>query len=414
MQKTNPFETAIKQLEKALSHFKVDEKVLAVLSEPARILEGDLEIKLDNGKKQKFKAYRVQHNDLLGPTKGGIRFHPDVALDEVKALAFWMTWKSAILGLPYGGGKGGVTCNPKELSKTELERISRAYVKEFFKHLGPDNDIPAPDVYTDAQTMAWMSDEYSKIAGKHVPGAFTGKPLELGGSKGRDRATAQGGVYVLEEILNKNELDPKKTIVAIQGFGNAGCFAAKILFELGYKIVAVSDSKGGIHALKGLDPFKVEKHKIKTGSVINFSGTSKISNQELLELNVDVLIPAALENQITEQNANQIKAKIILELANGPTTIEADEILTKKDILVVPDILANAGGVTVSYFEWVQNRMGYYWDEEEVLDKLKKKIVQATNKVWEYKDRYCVDMRTAAYLVGVKKLTAAINYKGEI
>lgn len=412
MQKSNIYQEAVKQLEKAAECFKINEKILQTLKDPEKVLEADLEVKLDSGVKKKFKAFRVQHNSALGPTKGGIRFHPDVCLDEIEALAFWMTWKNAILALPYGGSKGGVACNPKELSKNELEKISRAYVKAFYKDLGPDKDIPAPDVYTDKQTMAWMSDEYDKLVGKHVPGAFTGKPVVLGGSEGREKATAQGGVYVLEEIVKKKGWGSKEITVAIQGFGNAGSFAAKILHELDYKIVAVSDSKGGAYSRRGIYPFEIQKHKDKTGSVVGAEGTTKISNEELLELNVDVLIPAALENQITKENADKIKAKVILELANGPVTREADQILNRKGILVVPDILANAGGVTVSYFEWVQNRMGYFWEEDEVLAKLKKKMVEATKSIWEYQERYCADLRTAAYLVGIKRLSQALSYRG--
>ncbi|MFC1686589.1 Glu/Leu/Phe/Val dehydrogenase [Patescibacteria group bacterium] len=413
MAKSSTFAGATKQLEKAAKCFKIEEKVLDTLKEPEKILEADLDITMDSGAKKKFKAFRIQDNRVLGPAKGGIRFHPDVDLDEVKSLAFWMTWKNAILGLPYGGGKGGVNCNPKELSKRELEKISRAYVQAFYKDLGPNKDIPAPDVYTNAQTMAWMSDEYNKLVGEYTPAAFTGKPVILGGSKGRDKATAQGGVYVLEEIVKKKGLDSKKLTVAIQGFGNAGSYAAKILHELDYKIVAISDSKGSAYAKLGIDPFEAKKHKDKTGSVVGTKGTSKITNEELLESDVDVLIPAALENQITKSNADKIKAKIILELANGPVTGEADQILNRKKILVVPDILANAGGVTVSYFEWVQNRMGYFWGEEEVLAKLKKKMIQATDKIWEYQERYCADLRTAAYLVGIKRISQAMDYKGE-
>ncbi len=412
MAKINPFEQAIKQLENSTQYFKVDKAVLEVLKRPEQILQAQIEVEMDNGKAKEFSAYRIQYNNALGPTKGGIRFHPEVSLDEVKALSFWMTWKCAILGLPYGGAKGGVVCNPKELSKRELERISRAYVRAFFKSLGPDIDIPAPDVYTDAQVMAWMSDEYNKLSGKIIPGTFTGKPLELGGSKGRGTATAQGGVYVLGEIVQKLGLNPKKLTVAIQGYGNAGANVAKILHGLGYKIVAVSDSKGAAHAQAGIDPFEIEKHKLKTRSVVGFPGTSTLTNKQLLELKVDVLIPAALENQITKENAAKIKAKIVLELANGPTTFEASQILAKNKILVIPDVLANAGGVTVSYFEWVQNRMGYYWEEEEVRDRLQKMMIKATNEVWDYKERYLVDMRTAAYLVGVKRLAAALRYQG--
>ncbi len=412
MVKGNPFQNAIKQLEKATEYFKLDKKVMEALKQPQRVLEAEIPVEMDKGRTREFSAYRIQYNDALGPTKGGIRFHPEVSLDEVKALSFWMTLKCAVLGLPFGGAKGGVVCNPKELSKRELERISRGYVKAFFKCLGSDVDIPAPDVYTDAQVMAWMSDEYNKLAGRIVPGAFTGKPIVLGGSEGRDEATAQGGVYVLVEIVEKLGLNNEELTVAIQGYGNAGANVAKILHSLGYKIVAVSDSKGAAHAQVGIDPFEIEKHKMKTDSVVGFPGTSKLSNNQLLELKVDVLIPAALENQITKDNADKIKARIILELANGPTTFEADQILAKRKVVVIPDVLANAGGVTVSYFEWVQNRTGYYWDKEEVKNKLERMMVKATNEVWDYQERYLVDLRTAAYLVGIKRLSEALRYKG--
>jgi glutamate dehydrogenase/leucine dehydrogenase len=408
------FKEALARLNAVKKYFPLEEKILKVLIEPEKVLEAELKITLDSGEQKTFKAFRVQHNSVLGPTKGGIRFHPQVTLEEVKALAFWMTWKSAILGLPYGGGKGGVICNPKELSKKELEKISRAYVKAFFKDLGPDIDIPAPDVYTDAQTMAWMSDEYNKLAGKKVPGAFTGKPIELGGSRGREQATAQGGVYVLEEIRRKLGMKAEKMTVAIQGYGNAGSFVAKLLHVLNYKIVAVSDSKGGIYSKHGLEPVEVLEHKKKTRSVIDFPGSEKITNEQLLESEVDILIPAALEDQITGKNAAKIKAKIILELANGPVTPEADQILDRNQVLVIPDIVANAGGVTVSYFEWVQNRMGCYWEEKEVLERLQKKMVQAMNRIWEAKERYKVDLRTAAYIVGLESLVKALKYQGAI
>lgn len=408
--KENAFSVAKKQLEDVVKIIKLERTIHNILVEPERIIQVELPVKMDNGEEKSFKAYRVQHNSALGPTKGGIRYHPDVNLDEVKALAMWMTWKCAIAGLPYGGAKGGVTLDPKKLSKKELERLSREYIKAIKNYIGPDKDIPAPDVYTNAQVMAWMLDEYEKQTGKHCPGVITGKPIELGGSLGREEATAQGGVFVLEEAMKTFGL--KEKTVAIQGMGNVGGNTAKILHKKGFKIVGVSDSKGGVYDEKGLDVKKVLEHKEKTSSVINFSGSRNISNEELLELPVAILIPAALENQITKENAENVKAKIILELANGPTTPEADKILFKKEVFVVPDVLANAGGVVVSYFEWVQNNEGYYWKLEEVNEKLKKIMTKSFNSVYETSQRYKTDMRTAALILAVERVAQAIKLRG--
>ncbi|MGC8708672.1 MAG: Glu/Leu/Phe/Val family dehydrogenase, partial [Thermoplasmata archaeon] len=334
-------------------------------------------------------------------------------LDTVKALAAWMTWKTSVVDIPYGGAKGGVICDPKSMSEAEIERLSRGYIRAIGRFIGPEKDIPAPDVYTTPQIMAWMMDEYSKIVGYNAPGVITGKPLEVGGSLGRGDATARGGMYCLREAAKKIKLDLSKATVAIQGFGNAGQFAHKLITEMfGSKVVAVSDSKGGIYSEKGLDFEKVLAHKEKTGSVVNFPGTKNITNEELLELKVDVLIPAALENQITAKNADKIKAKIVLELANGPTTPEADEILYKKGILDIPDFLANAGGVTVSYFEWVQNINGYYWTLDEVHQKLDQKMTKAFWDVMDAMEKYKVEPRTAAYIVAVKRVADAVKIRG--
>ncbi|MBU2565302.1 MAG: Glu/Leu/Phe/Val dehydrogenase [Candidatus Thermoplasmatota archaeon] len=413
IKETNPFENAQKQLDIAGEKMKLEPSVHAMLREPMRVLEVSFPVRMDNGETKIFKGFRVQYNDARGPTKGGIRFHPDETIDTVKALAAWMTWKCAVVDIPYGGGKGGVICNTKEMSEGELERLSRGYIRAINYFIGPERDIPAPDVYTTPQIMAWMMDEYSKLKGYNVPGMITGKPIPLGGSLGRGDATARGGMYALKEAAKYLGIDLKKATVAIQGYGNAGQFAAQLVTEMfGSKVVAVSDSKGGIYSEKGLEWKAVLEHKKKTESVTGLKGTRGITNEELLELNVDVLIPAALENVITEKNVARIKAKIILELANGPTTPEADKILHKNKIFVIPDFLANAGGVTVSYFEWVQNTYGYYWEEQEVHDKLEKKMVKAFKDVLEMAEKYKVDNRTAAYMVSVNRVAEAMKLRG--
>jgi glutamate dehydrogenase/leucine dehydrogenase len=366
---------------------------------------------MDDGVVKVFTGYRSQYNNALGPYKGGIRYHPNVTLDEVKALSFWMAIKCATVNIPLGGGKGGVIVNPKELSEGEIERLSRGYIQKIWRNIGSDKDIPAPDVYTTPQIMAIMRDEYEKLVGHSDPGVITGKPIEEGGSEGRSFATAQGGVYCTTQLAKKLGLVPGSTTVAIQGFGNAGSFMAKILSSLGYNILAVSDSRGGITTsddqqatIRGFDIGALIEHKQKTGSVQDFSGAKNISNEELLELPVDILVPAALENVITDLNAHNVKAKAIVELANGPTTPEADEVLKEKGIVVVPDVLANAGGVTVSYFEWDQNVKGEHWSEEDVLQKLEKIMVDAFNDVWETKEKYGIDMRTAAFVRAIERI----------
>lgn len=410
---SSAFHNALVQLHKAAKVLNLDQGILTILEAPQRVLTVSIPVRMDNGAIRTFTGYRSQYNNARGPFKGGIRYHWNVTEDEVKALSFWMTMKCATVGIPLGGGKGGIIVNPKDLSKAELERLSRGYIQKIYKYIGPDQDIPAPDVYTTPEIMGWMMDEYEKMTGHHAPGVITGKPLPLGGSAGRGFSTAQGGVYCLEQALKKLGKQPSDTRVAIQGFGNAGAHMANILSGLGYKIIAASDSKGGIKT-KGekLDIAVLEEYKEKTGSVVGFDNTETLTNEQLLELDADVLIPAALENQITADNAPRIKARIIGELANGPTTPEADEILFKNNILVIPDILMNAGGVTVSYFEQVQNAANYYWTEEEVLEKLKRLMVSAFESTWQAKEKHHLDMRTAAFVLSVERVATAMKDRG--
>lgn len=413
MAKVNPFEVAQKQLDECAKILKLDPNVHAILRVPMRELHVSLPVRMDDGSIKVFQGFRVQYNDARGPVKGGIRFHPEETIDTVRALAAWMTWKCALLDLPLGGAKGGVICNPKEMSQGELERLSRAYIRAIAPFIGPDKDVPAPDVYTNPQIMAWMMDEYSKIAGKNQFGVITGKPIGIGGSAGRGDATARGGLYTIREAAKELGINLKGATVAIQGYGNAGYHAARLAKSLfGCKIVAVSDSKGGIFNKDGLDPEAVYKHKNGTGSVINFSNAEPISNEKLLELDVDILILAALENVVTESNAPNIKAKILAELANGPTTPEADEILYKKGVHVIPDFLCNAGGVTVSYFEMVQNFYMYYWEEEEVHERLDKKMTTAYHSVLDTSKEYNINMRQAAYVSAVKRVVEAMKLRG--
>ena len=413
MTRVNLFEVAQRQLDECAKILKLDPDIHAILRVPARELKVSLPIRMDDGTIRVFQGFRVQYNDARGPTKGGIRFHPDETIDTVRALAAWMTWKCALLDLPLGGAKGGVICNPKEMSQAELERLSREYIRAIYQFIGLDKDIPAPDVYTNPQIMAWMMDEYSKITGKNQFGVITGKPLILGGSAGRNDATARGGIYILREAAKECGIDPKKATVAVQGYGNAGYYGAYLAKSLlGCKVVAISDSKGGIFTKEGLDPEAVREHKIRTGSVINFPNTKAISNEELLELKVDILIPAALENVITKKNAPNIKAKIIAELANGPTTPEADDILYKNGVHVIPDFLCNAGGVTVSYFEMVQNFYMYYWDEKEIHERLDRKMTTAYHSVLNASKKYNINMRQAAYVVAVERVAEAMKLRG--
>ncbi len=409
----DPFEIALEQLNKAAKVMKLDKQALSLLSSPKAILEVSIPIRMDDGETKVFKGFRVRYNNARGPAKGGIRFHPAETLSTVKALSAWMTWKTAITNLPLGGGKGGIICDPKSMSEGELERLSRGYIRAVADFIGPEIDVPAPDVYTTPQIMAWMMDEYETIVRRAAPGVITGKPLENWGSLGRGDATARGGMFVLREAAKTLNMDLGKAKAAIQGFGNAGQFALKLITEMyKTKVVAVSDTKGGIYLESGIDYNKLLEHKKKTGTVQNFPGAKNITNEDLLELGVDILIPAAIENQLRADNAGKIKAKVIMELANGPTTPDADEIFHKNNVLVLPDFLSNAGGVTVSYFEWVQNQEGYYWTEEEVHQKLDQKMTEATHAVLAASKAYNVDPRTAAYTVSVKRVADAMKYRG--
>ena len=408
----NPFKIAQEQLDTAAKLLKLDPAVHSLLREPKRVLEVTFPVRMDNGQVKTFKGFRVQYSDARGPCKGGIRFHPQETIDTVKALAAWMTWKTACVDIPLGGGKGGVICNPKEMSLSELERLSRAYIDAIGAIIGPELDIPAPDVYTTPQIMAWMVDEFAKIRGYNAPGVITGKPIALGGSQGRGDATARGAVYTIREAAKRLNIPLKGATVAVQGYGNAGSYAAILLQEMGAQIIAVSDSKGGIISEKGLDPNAVLQHKQKTGSVIGFPGAKNITNEALLELECAILVPAALENVITAKNASRIKAKIVAEAANGPTTPDADEILLKNKVFDIPDFLCNAGGVTVSYFEWVQNIYGLYWPVEEVHSRLDKIMTRAFNDVYDMHVKHNVNMRMAAYMLSVQRVAEAMKLRG--
>ena len=410
----NLFEMAQAQLDEAASLLNLEPGVHAILREPIREFHVSIPVKMDDGRAEVFKGFRVQHNNARGPFKGGIRFHPDETIDVVRALATWMTWKCAVIDIPLGGGKGGVICNPLEMSEGELERLSRGYIDAVWEFIGPDRDIPAPDVFTNPQIMSWMMDEYSKFKGYcSFPGVITGKPLSIGGSLGRGDATARGGVCAVAEAAKHLKIDLNNSVVAIQGFGNAGSNAALLMSDLfNSKIIAVSDYRGGICNEKGLDPHKVVQYLQKTGSVVDFPEADNISNSELLELNADILFPAAIETVITAENAPRIKAKLIPELANGPTTPEADDILYQKGTFIIPDILCNAGGVTVSYFEWVQNSARYYWDEDEVHQRLNKHMANSFQAVLAESLKRKVDMRVAAYIVAVARVAEAMKLRG--
>lgn len=440
--KINPYKTAQQQLDNVAKRLKLKRGILELLKCPMRELTVNFPVRMDSGDIRIFTGYRIQHNDARGPYKGGIRYHPDVSLDEVRALSMWMTWKCAVVNIPYGGAKGGVICNPKEMSKAELERLTRRFTAEISVIIGPEKDIPAPDVYTDAQTMAWIMDTYSMNKGYSVPGVVTGKPIHIGGSLGRREATARGCLFTIRETLkyfNYKVISPEKwrkeceagelgedicdgddgtgyridnATVAIQGFGNVGSISAELLDAKGAKIIAVSDSRGGILNKDGLDVRRVLKHKTKTGSVVGFDNAEKLHPKEILELECDVLIPAALENQITQENADKIKAKIVAEAANGPTTPEADKILYDKKIFLIPDILANAGGVTVSYFEWVQGLQQFFWSERDVNVKLREIMIKAFHEVLDIYKKEEVDMRTGAYLLAVRRVADAIMHRG--
>ena len=418
----NPFENSMKQLEAAQKVAKIEPQIYQILTNPQRILEVNIPVKMDNGKFTLFKGYRVQYSDARGPCKGGIRYHPNVSMDEVKALSSWMTWKCATADLPYGGAKGGVICNPKQMSKGELERLSRGYMRQIARFIGPDVDIPAPDVYTTGEIMMWMVDEYSKIVGHYEPAVITGKPIEHGGSEGRTEATGFGGAYIVREVAKHLNLNPKGSTVAIQGFGNVGSYAAIKLTEMGFKVVALSDSQGGVYAKDGIDAAKILPCKEEAGGTVlscvhlgllaNKMHYEKITNEQLLELPVDILIPAALENVITEENAGKIHAKAIIELANGPTTPEADKILFKKGVFLVPDILANSGGVTGSYFEWVQNKKNQHWAKEEVLQKIDSILTKAFHDILKTSLEHKIDMRTAALVLAMRRVADAVKKRG--
>lgn len=413
MSELNPFKIAQAQFDEAAELLKLEPAMREILRWPRREYKFTIPVKMDDGTTKVFHGYRVQYNDSRGPTKGGLRWHPDETIDTVRALAAWMTWKTSVVDIPLGGGKGGVTCNPKEMSEREKEGLARGWMRVIARELGGDRDCPAPDVYTTPQIMAWMLDEYESIIGKNHPSVITGKPIPLGGSQGRGDATARGGIYTVREACKKFDIDPNGTY-AVQGFGNAGQFAALLHKEVlgGGKLVAVSDSRGGIYVEGGMDPKKIVEHKLKTGKVEGFPGSTKITNEELLELDVDILYPSALENVITKDNAKNVKAKISCELANGPTTPEADVILYEKGVHVIPDFLANAGGVTVSYFEQVQGMYNYYWSLEDVRKQLDAKMTAAYHAVYDMHKEKKVHMRLAAYLVSVKRVAEAVKLRG--
>ena len=415
MTELNPFRIAQGQLDAAVEKLGLDQAAHDLLRWPQRELQVTLPVQMDDGGVQIFHAYRVHYNTARGPAKGGIRWHPEETIDTVRALAAWMTWKTAAVDIPLGGGKGGVTCNPKEMSDSEKQRLARAYIRGIASMVSVSKDVPAPDVYTTPQIMGWMMDEYETLTGQHHPGVITGKPLPLGGSEGRGDATARGGIYVTREAAKALNIDLWDKTMAIQGFGNAGQYAALLGSEiLGLKLLAASDSKGGIFNAKGLDPKQVVTHKLRTGSLEGFPGAETITNEELLELEVTVLFPAALENVITAANADRIKCKISCELANGPMTPDADDILYQKNIFVLPDFLANAGGVTVSYFEQVQNAYNFYWPLQEVQDRLGEKMSRAFHGVYQMCLREKVNMRQAAYLVSVARVAEACKLRGWI
>jgi glutamate dehydrogenase (NAD(P)+) len=409
----NPFEIALKQLAEAAKLIDLDSGMHDVIAHPKRVLTVSIPTRMDNGNIKVFTGFRSQHNDARGPFKGGIRYHPQVTVDEVKALSMWMTWKCAIADLPYGGGKGGIICNPKEMSEGELERMTRRYTYGISDIIGPHTDIPAPDVYTGGKEMAWIMDTYSALKGNFVqPEIITGKPLAIGGSLGRNEATGRGLSFTIREATRKLDINMKTATVVVQGFGNAGQFSAQLVEEQGAKIIGVSDSQGAVYNKNGIQVGALRRHKEKTGSVVGFSGTKSISNEDLLEQECTILIPAALENQITKKNAGKIRTKIIAEAANGPTTIDADDTLYKNKILVIPDILANGGGVTVSYFEWLQNLRREYWSENEVNERLDRNITKAFNDVYDVYEKYGVDMRKASTLLAVNRVVEAIKIRG--
>ena len=408
----NPFKIAKQQFNKAADYLELDASTRAVLSNAKRQLIVSIPVKMDGGEVQVFEGYRVQHNIARGPAKGGIRYHPNVTLDEVKALASWMTWKCATVGIPYGGGKGGVICDPKSLSKNELERLTRRYAFEIAPIIGPDRDIPAPDVYTDEQTMAWIMDTISMVRGHTELGVVTGKPVSLGGSLGRAEATARGCLYTLREACKVKGMDLNGARVAVHGFGNAGANIARLVKADGARVVAAADSKAGIYSATGIDIQAALHHKKETGSLAGLPGTTAMAPEEVIGVDCDILLPSALENAITLANVGTVKAKIIAELANGPTTPGADEVLAKEGVLLLPDILANAGGVTVSYYEWVQDQNSFFWSENQINEALEQTMRTAFNSVHATAERYQTDMRTGAYILAVDRVAEATRMRG--
>jgi glutamate dehydrogenase (NAD(P)+) len=411
--RTNPFEVAQRQFDIAADILDLEDGMRDVLRTTRRELTVHFPVSMDNGSIQVFTGYRVQHNLGRGPAKGGIRYHPDVSLDEVRALAMWMTWKCAVVRLPYGGAKGGVICEPKGMSQAELENLTRRFTTELAVLIGPDSDIPAPDVNTTPQTMAWIMDTYSMHAGYSIPSVVTGKPLDIGGSEGREEATGRGTVFTIEQAAREQGLDLAGATVAVQGYGNAGSVTARLLHrDYGCRIIAISDSRGGVHAASGIDPVAAMRYKAENGSLSDMPGTEPVSNEDLLELECGILVPAALESQITEENASRIRARIVAEAANGPTTPEADRILAGDGRMVIPDILANAGGVTVSYFEWVQDKQAFFWTEAEINERLRRIMTSSFQDVLRTAKSRRVDMRTGAYLLAVERVASATQVRG--
>jgi glutamate dehydrogenase (NAD(P)+) len=408
----NPFESMMSRFDRAAQMLDLDPDLYAVMRVPNRELKVYIPTRMDSGRIEVFEGYRVQHNFARGPAKGGIRYAPDVTLDEVRALAAWMTWKCAVVNVPFGGAKGGVICDPTQMSQGELERMTRRYASELLDFIGPEKDVPAPDMNTNEQTMAWIMDTYSMHARHTVTAVVTGKPIDLGGSTGRREATGRGILFVVNEATKKFKMSPPSTRVVVQGSGNVGGIGARLLHEAGYKVVAISDVHGGIYNPNGIDIPEALLHLQQTRSFDDFPGVERVSNQELLELPCDVLVPAATENQITSQNADRIQCKVLAEGANGPTTAAADKILHEKGIFVIPDILANAGGVTVSYFEWVQDRMGYFWREDVVNERLQDKMVASFNDLCRYADSHSVDTRTAAYMLAIDRVAYDTRMRG--
>ncbi len=408
----NPFRIAQIQFDMAAEFLKLDPGLRQILRTPKRVLEVSIPTKMDNGQVKVFTGYRVQHNIARGPGKGGIRFHPNVTLDEMKALAAWMTWKSATVNIPFGGAQGGVVCDPKRMSKSELERVTRRYASEILPLIGPNQDIPAPDVYTDSQTMAWLMDTYAMTVGHSVHGVVTGKPVSVGGSAGREEATARGLVAVVEEACKLKKIALRGATVAIQGFGHSGATVARLFADKKAKIIALSDTRGGVTNSRGIDPIKAFRYKERSGTVVGMPGATRTTNDDLLTMKCDILVPAALENVITLQNAESVKARIVAEAANGPTTPHADEILARRGITVLPDILANAGGVTASYFEWVQNQQGLMWDAEEVNARLQKTIVRAFQEMVETMRKHHVPPRAGAMILAVGRVAEATLVRG--